>query len=93
MDSNGIGRKQKNKNKSEKKNKNKKQIKNMACQWRSQNAEKVTHITDRLLYQAMILFNYVPFQNGTSLKKEFERILSFKVWKITFTTLGQLPWV
>ena len=29
----------------------------------SQNAEKVTHIKGRLLYQAMILYNYVPFQN------------------------------
>ena len=49
----------------------------------------------------MILYNYVPFQNGNfSLRKEFapkgansfllEQIL--KVWKITFTTLGELPW-
>ena len=30
-------------------------------QWRSKNAEKVTHIKGRLLYQAMILYNYVPF--------------------------------
>ena len=29
-----------------------------------QNAEKVTHIKGRQLDQAMILFNYVPFQNG-----------------------------
>ena len=36
----------------------------VALQWRSQNAEKVTHIKGRLLYQAMILYNYVPFQNG-----------------------------
>ena len=28
------------------------------------NAEKVTHIKGRLLDQAMILFNCVPFQNG-----------------------------
>ena len=34
------------------------------AQWRSQNAEKVTHIKGRLLYQAMILYNYVPFQSG-----------------------------
>ena len=33
-------------------------------QWRSQNAEKVTHIKGRLLYQAVILYKYVPFQNG-----------------------------
>ena len=33
-------------------------------QWRSQNAEKVTHIKGRLLYQAMILYNYVTFQHG-----------------------------
>ena len=37
-------------------------------QWHSQNAEKVTHIKGRLLYQAMVLYNYVPFQFGTSLK-------------------------
>ena len=35
-----------------------------AMQWRSQNAEKVTHIKGRLLYQAVILYKYVPFQNG-----------------------------
>ena len=34
------------------------------CQWRSQNAEKDTHTKGRLLDQAMILFNCVPFQNG-----------------------------
>ena len=39
-----------------------------ADQWRSQNAEKVTHIKRRLLDQAMIFFNCVPFQMGTSLK-------------------------
>ena len=33
-------------------------------QLRSQNAEKVTHIKGRLLYQEMILYNYAPFQNG-----------------------------
>ena len=33
-------------------------------QWRSKNAEKVTHIKGRLLHQAMVLYNYVPFQNG-----------------------------
>ena len=33
-------------------------------QWRSQNAEKVTYIKGRLLDQAVILFNCVPFQNG-----------------------------
>ena len=35
-------------------------------QWRSQNAEKVMNIKGRLLGQAVILFNWVPFQNGTS---------------------------
>ena len=41
-------------------------------QWRSQNAEKVTHIKGRLLDQAVILFNCIPFQNGNfSLRKEF----------------------
>ena len=41
-------------------------------QWRSQNAEQVTHIKGRLLYPSMILYNYVPFQNGNfSQRKEF----------------------
>ena len=30
-------------------------------QWRSQNAEKVTHIKGRLLYQTMTLYKYIPF--------------------------------
>ena len=34
-------------------------------QWRSQKAEKVMHIKGRLLDQALILFNSVPFQNGS----------------------------
>ena len=47
-------------------------------QWCSQNAEKVTHIKGRLLNQAMILFNCVPFQMGTSLKgKNSLRLDSF----------------
>ena len=33
-------------------------------QWRSQNAEKITDIKGRLLYQVVILYNYVPFRNG-----------------------------
>ena len=33
----------------------------VAIQWRSQNAEKVTHLKGRLLDQAVILFNYPPF--------------------------------
>ena len=37
-------------------------------QFCSQNNEKVTHIRGRLLYQALILYNYVTFQIGTSLK-------------------------
>ena len=38
-------------------------------QWRSQNAEKVTH---RLLNQTMILSNCIPFQNENfSYRKEF----------------------
>ena len=42
-------------------------------QWRSQNAEKVTHIRGKLLNQAVILFNCVRFQNGNfSLRKEFD---------------------
>ena len=37
-------------------------------QWRSQNAEKVTQIKGRLLEQAVILFNCVPFHMVISLK-------------------------
>ena len=33
-------------------------------QWRSQNVENFTHIKGRLLDQAMVIFDYVPFQNG-----------------------------
>ena len=41
-------------------------------QWRSQIAEKVTHIKGRLLGQAALLFNCFPFQNGNfSLREEF----------------------
>ena len=41
-------------------------------QWSSQNAEKVTHIKERLLEQAVIIFNCVPYQNGNcSYRKEF----------------------
>ena len=62
-------------------------------------SDKVTHIKGRLLDQAVILFNCIPFQNGNfSESKEFApgAILSLKeqflmVWKITFTTLGDLP--
>ena len=39
-------------------------------QWSSQNAEKVMHIKWKLLYQAMILYNYVTFQMGTSPKEK-----------------------
>ena len=39
-----------------------------AFQWRSQNAEKVTNIKGRLPDQAVILFNCVPIQKGTSFK-------------------------
>ena len=37
-------------------------------QWRSQNAEKVTHIKGRLLEQAVIFLIAPLFINGTSLK-------------------------
>ena len=41
-------------------------------QWRSQDAEEVTHIKGRLLDQAVILYNCVSFQNGNfSSRKEF----------------------
>ena len=59
------------------------------------------HIKERLLVQAMILFNSVPFQNEnfSLLKERFcskrERILSIMssslVRKITFITLSDLP--
>ena len=39
-------------------------------QWHSQNAEKVTHIKGGQLYQTLIIYNYVPFQIGTSLKEK-----------------------
>ena len=66
----------------------------------SQNAEKVWHIKGRLFDQAMILFNCVPFQIGTSIKGKnllpggansflYEQFLI--VWKITFITLSDLP--
>ena len=32
--------------------------------WRSQNAENVSHIKERLLDQAVLLFNCVPFHSG-----------------------------
>ena len=40
-------------------------MKHLIRQWLSQNAEKFKHIKGRLLDQAVILFNCVPFQNGT----------------------------
>ena len=50
-------------------------------QWRSQNTKKIMHIKGRLLDQALILFNRVPFQNGNLLMlrigSQRERILSF----------------
>ena len=68
-------------------------------QWRSQNAEKITHIKGRLLYQAMILYNYVPFQNWNfSERKEFAPeffpLMSSSLrYGKSLTTLGELPWV
>ena len=71
-------------------------------QRRSQNAETNTHIKGRLLDQAMILFSFVPFQIGTSLKGKnllpqgansflFEQFLI--VWKVNIITLSDLPWM
>ena len=68
-------------------------------QWCSKNAEKVMHIKVRLLEQAGILFNFVPFQCGNFLKKRIcsqrEQILSFKNSSLWYgkslTTLGDLP--
>ena len=57
---------------------------------------KVTHINGRLLDQAMILLNCIPFQMETSLKEKNllpEEVNSFLyeqfliVWKIIFITL------
>ena len=71
-------------------------------QRRSQNAEKFMHIKGRLLDQAMILFNCIPLHMGSSLKGKnllpeganyflYEQFLI--VWKITFITLSDLPWM
>ena len=69
-------------------------------QWRSRNAEKVTHIKGRLLEQAVILFIASLFIMGTSLKgknllpqgaNSFLEEQFLLVWKLTFTTLGELP--
>ena len=69
-------------------------------QWRRQNAAKVTHVKGRLLDQAVILFNCVPFYNGNvSERKKFAargsefftlRAVPYGM-EITFTTLGDLP--
>ena len=37
---------------------------NSSQQWRSQNAEEVTHIKGKLLDQAKILFNCIPLQKN-----------------------------
>ena len=69
-------------------------------QQRSQDTEKVMHIKGRLLDQAMILFNCLPFQMKTSLKGKnllpegansflYEQFLI--AYKITFITLIDLP--
>ena len=66
----------------------------------SQNVENATHIKGRLLDQAMILLNCVPFQMRTSLKGKnllpegansflYEQFLV--VWKVTFIILSVLP--
>ena len=55
------------------------------AQWRGQNFEKGTHFKGRLLYQAMDLYNYVPFRNGNFSELLFsqrEQILSFKSTKM-----------
>ena len=66
-------------------------------QWRSQNAEKVTHIKGRLLGQAMILVNCVPFQNWNSLKGKNllpEGANSFLYWPFLLVLKSLLPhWV
>ena len=72
----------------------------MLIQRRGRNADKVTHIKGRPLDQAMILFNCIPFQIGTSLIGQnllpegansflYEQFLI--VWKITYNTPSDLP--
>ena len=69
-------------------------------QWRSQNAEKVTHIKWRLLDQAVVLFNWFFCSKWELLLKERiapreSEFLHFRAvlynMEITFTTLGDLP--
>ena len=48
----------------------------ITLQWRSQNAEKDTHTKGRLLDQAAIFINCVPFQNGKRICSQSERIPS-----------------
>ena len=56
---------------------------------------KVTHNKGRILYQAVILFNCVPYQNGLLPEGAnsflYEQFLI--VWKITYITLSELPWM
>ena len=60
------------------------------AQWRSQNAEKVTRIKERLLYQSLILYKYVPFQIRTSLKgKNLLPESSFLSFKSSFLWYGK----
>ena len=60
-------------------------------QWHSQNAEKVTHIKGTLLYKALILYNYVPFQIELLLKERIcsqgKRFFSFKSSFLRYGTL------
>ena len=77
------------------------QLDPLSTQLRGQNAEKVMHIKGRLLDRAVVLINCVPFKMRASLKGKnllpeganyflYEQFL--KVWKVTFITLGDLPW-
>ena len=72
----------------------------LTFQWRSQNAEKVTHIKGRLLDQAVNTSIVSLLLMGTSLKgknllsagaNSFLQEQLLMAWKITFTTLGDLP--
>ena len=56
-------------------------------QWRSQNAEKATHIKGELLDQAVVFFNCIPFQNGNFLPL---RVVPYGI-QITFITLSDFP--
>ena len=65
-------------------------------QRRSQNAEKSYTYQRETTVSSMTLYNYVPFQIGTSLNGKNllpEGAKFLVVWEITFTTSCELPWM